>query len=662
MSTPTRGESPDFYICDDDEGRARVVSGNTNNKFRVGDSVYLNVGGGKEGPFVIETVPTAGQYTLCTEDGKSVKRERPGAFHYFTGLAAESNMDGRRENVDYFAILVGINFYKEAPLKGCVRDVQEMAKYLKRVQPEAQVHALTADSPGDGGSSLPTEDPSCWPTFENISLKMQEVVSIARPGDHVHIHYSGHGTRTEPSGDLALDLLGDMQGTGVRYLRGLELARLLQDLIVKKLEVTLVLDCCFSGSVSRDDSSVRYLSYNSRTDAEYDAAAPTLDSEEQMAPPSHRNASMRDNWLMNPDGYTIVTACGPCERAREIRLSNDERHGALSYFFLRTLTGLGGLGRRQGYIYNHLCARFKEYWPHQNPMLYGTRDKCFFSNNFSEAQIISIQAISRKDGTLQLQAGQAQGICKGDRFAISPYYSVENTFAASQDPFVATVACAGALQSTLEILKSTTTGAQTWWNAVALTRNYLNKYPVQVPIDTPFREEWVAALRERSLCAVKGDESHFAFAVRSKVDHYDICDNSTNEIVHVPAMAQVRTTPDQVCDVIQHLAKFTMVGDLANDTPRISFQKSFTISLASPSGGIFHSGSSVQVDHHDVVTLTAENMGDRELYVYIFDMGPNWQVKNIFQGNHDVVLPSRKDQASRGTSTDLVQPVRATET
>ncbi|KAK1840031.1 caspase domain-containing protein [Colletotrichum chrysophilum] len=554
-------------------------------------------------------------------------------------------MDSSRKNTDYFAILIGIDFYKEAPLKGCVRDVQEIAKYLKRVKPEAGVHAFTASPPRDTGSSLPVEDPSLWPTFENIIPKIEEVASIARPGDHIHLHYSGHGTRTEPAGDLALDLLGNIQKTGVRYLRGVDFALLLRDLVVKKLHVSLVLDCCFSGSLFRDDSSVRYLRYNPSTDAEYPT---TLGSEGNETPSSHRDISMRDNWLMDPDGYTIITACGPHEKAREIQLPDGERHGALSYFLLRTLTGVGGLGRRQSYIYRHLCARFKKYWPQQNPMLYGNLDKCFFSDSFSEAQVISIQAINQRNGAFQLQAGLAQGICNGDRFAISPYDSIESTFAASQELCVATVTYAGALQSTLEVMDPASMGTQTWWTAVALTSNYLNKYPVQVPRDIPFRDELVAALRERSLCAVKENESPFAFAVRSKGNNYEISEQSTNKTVCVPAIAQVRTAPHQVCDIIQHLAKFTMVKDLANETPKTSFQQSFAISLVCPSGDTFYPGSSVQVYHRDLVTLTAENMGDRELYVYIFDMGPNQQVENIFEANHDVVPRPQGDQTSTG--------------
>ncbi|WDK12644.1 hypothetical protein CGRA01v4_03924 [Colletotrichum graminicola] len=76
MSSPTRrSESPEFSVCDDDDGRARITASNIKNKFWVGDLVYLRTpGGGKEGPFLIETVPAAGKYTLCTEAGVSVRK------------------------------------------------------------------------------------------------------------------------------------------------------------------------------------------------------------------------------------------------------------------------------------------------------------------------------------------------------------------------------------------------------------------------------------------------------------------------------------------------------------------------------------------------------------------------------------------------------------
>lgn len=90
---------------------------------------------------------------------------------------------------------------------------------------------------------------------------------MAKGGDFVYIHYSGHGTRL-PSG-LALVLLSE-DGRGSRYLRGRNLASDLHNMVKKGLRVTLVLDCCFSGSVVRNSDwhgfEVRCIDYNPTVD------------------------------------------------------------------------------------------------------------------------------------------------------------------------------------------------------------------------------------------------------------------------------------------------------------------------------------------------------------------------------------------------------------
>ncbi|KDN67104.1 putative caspase domain-containing protein [Colletotrichum sublineola] len=559
-------------------------------------------------------------------------------------------MDKHLDTASHFAVLVGIDFYKDAPLRGCVRDVQEIAKYLNRVRPAAQVHTLTATSPSDTISSLPVEDPAFWPTYENFMSKVHQVSSIAKPGDFVHIHYSGHGTKTEPSGDLALDLLGDVQGTGVRYLHGNEFAILLRDLVSKKLQVSVVLDCCFSGGVSRNDSSIRYLDYDVKTDAAYPAAVlQGVDTGARAGHSRYRDVSMQPNWLVDPDGYTILTACGPYERAREIQIAEGRRHGALSYFLLRTFAGSGGIGNRQRHIYHQLCARFKQAWPQQNPMFYGNKDKYFFSHSNSDARAIPIQAV-KKGGKFQLQAGRAQGIGEGDEFAIYPSDHMDTASSSIKGSLTATVTHTKAFQSTLEVLNSTIVGTQTWWTAVALTRKRLNEYPIRVTKTIPSRDEWSAALRERSLHAVDEDEHPFAFIVTVEDNRYKLLDESGHGITNIPVMLQAETTSDQVCDVIQHLAKFKMVRNLIKDAPVNPFSESFSIILVTSSGDTHHPGDSVQVDHHHIVTLVAENVGNRELYVYIYDMGPSWQIENILRGSHYVLPPRNGSQTYQGTA------------
>lgn len=77
------------------------------------------------------------------------------------------------------------------------------------------------------------------PTYENIVNKFKEVTAKAQPQDLVYIHYSGHGGRAKTiyediKGFAAFDealVPTDIGQPNSRYLRDLELAKLLDDMV-----------------------------------------------------------------------------------------------------------------------------------------------------------------------------------------------------------------------------------------------------------------------------------------------------------------------------------------------------------------------------------------------------------------------------------------------
>ena len=232
-----------------------------------------------------------------------------------------------------------------------------------------------------------------------------KTTSLAKADNFVYVHFSGHGTTCEPfkyalnlsiegmapvpskfsnpsTGDLALVVLEATTEIETRYLRGEELGSLIKRMVDKGLIVTLVLDCRFSGSVMRDDSSVRHVRYDPHIDTVYPPAS-GLSDEGKASRTIYRNASMRSNWLVDPGGYTILAACGPAEIAKEI-VFNGQKRGALSYLLLKTLNSLSYVGCKQLHIYLLLCASFRkaqEQFPNKripNPMFYGNKTLGFF--------------------------------------------------------------------------------------------------------------------------------------------------------------------------------------------------------------------------------------------------------------------------------------------
>src|SRR5918996_141487 len=260
------------------------------------------------------------------------------------------------------ALLIGIDQYippktgggvSYPPLTGAVRDVREVQKFLLGLpHPPARILQLTATS---GEGSEPIEPRDEWPTYAAMVAKFRELTAGAEPGDQVYIHYSGHGGRTptmfeaekgprEYDESLVPCTISDPDE---RYLRDVEVAMLVEEMIDKGLFVTLVLDCCHSGGIRRGPRHPvpRGLPV---PDSKLRSKESLVGTREQLAlflRPRSLNVpggktfrhGLLEGWLVEPKGYVQLAACRPQETAFEYPLANDETQGALTYRFLEAL-------------------------------------------------------------------------------------------------------------------------------------------------------------------------------------------------------------------------------------------------------------------------------------------------------------------------------------
>jgi len=221
-----------------------------------------------------------------------------------------------------WALLVGINYYRnDRCLEGAVRDVETVERYLQAGTSRVDVLTLTASTPEAKDSCCPLENEERWPTSANVVAALQRLIRETKPGDWVYIHYSGHGTKTPGTAypdhnnadeELALVLFENNE-RGCSYLRGRHLASAMHKMVAKGLIVTLVLDCCFSGSVVRKKEwrgcGIRYTDYKPEIDVgklqKYEEKVFLSDDN------TPRSSQMAKKWLLDPDGYTTLSACGP---------------------------------------------------------------------------------------------------------------------------------------------------------------------------------------------------------------------------------------------------------------------------------------------------------------------------------------------------------------
>src|SRR4051794_28556568 len=154
---------------------------------------------------------------------------------------------------ELYALLIGLDFYFGYPLPdgsyyprlgGCVRDIRHVQTYLTDPAglnlPPQNLLTLTATI---GQGQLPVEAKENWPTYENMVAAFKKLADMAKPGDQLYIHYSGHGGRattiyTDLKGDSGVDealVPLDIGAPQARYLRDVELYYLINDMVKKGL-------------------------------------------------------------------------------------------------------------------------------------------------------------------------------------------------------------------------------------------------------------------------------------------------------------------------------------------------------------------------------------------------------------------------------------------
>jgi len=338
-----------------------------------------------------------------------------------------------------YALLIGIDCYlpNKLPdgksyrtLSGAVRDVLLVEKFLRnnlRV-PEERIFKLTASN---NGTDQPSEPPDKWPTYENMLAAFQRLRDVAQPGEQVYIHYSGHGGRSRTKfPDLKTNGLDeslvptDIGKSQARYLRDIELAHILKGMVDKGLIVTLVLDCCHSGGATRGlaDAEVRGIDTIDTTERPGESLVAT-DEElkatwQSLTQNAQRDLTLGSGLLPEPKGYVLLAACRPHESAIEYLADGTQRNGALTYWLIDSLKTMGA-GATYKLIYDRIVPKIHSQLKLQTPMLQGEGERAVFGRDrFRAVYAVNVMDVEWEKGQVLLNAGTAQGLRQGTKFAI----------------------------------------------------------------------------------------------------------------------------------------------------------------------------------------------------------------------------------------------------
>jgi hypothetical protein len=226
------------------------------------------------------------------------------------------------------ALLVGINNYEPKPavkspcreewwnLRGCINDVDAMQAILNSspfgFKPE-NIHILKNEEA----------------TRERILTYIKKyLVDETSPGDTCLFYYSGHGSRVKNSRSVEPDRMDETLVpadwySGVGDIRDKELKKLYNRVLDKQGHLTVIVDACHSGSISRGIPVP--LLYRSLPPNECDVAEP---------PDKEKSPAER--------GALIFIAAQDFQAALEIEDENKNRHGLFSWALIKTLREIRG--------------------------------------------------------------------------------------------------------------------------------------------------------------------------------------------------------------------------------------------------------------------------------------------------------------------------------
>lgn len=243
-----------------------------------------------------------------------------------------------------YALLVGIDEYPNPNyrLEGCVNDITAIAEYLKeRYDKQGYKPHLVHELKNQQA------------TRKAIIDEFRQHLCRAESNDVVLFYFSGHGFQEqapkefwylEPDKLIETLVCYDSHSQGGWGLADKELAKLIAEVSNKNPHICIILDCCHSGSATRDtlqNTGVRVApSDEPKGPRPLNEFIFSLQELEQLSDSS----SYEDHptgWKIPKGRHVLLAACQDNEKAREIS-EIGQRRGAFSYYLLDTLQQTNG--------------------------------------------------------------------------------------------------------------------------------------------------------------------------------------------------------------------------------------------------------------------------------------------------------------------------------
>lgn len=580
---------------------------------------------------------------------------------------------------DLYALLIGVDCYMPNSLpdgsyyknlRGCVRDINHVEAFLKDFQkvPETRILKLTA-SPSVEDEKKPIEPPDKLPTRNNMIAAFRKLGEMAPENSLVYIHYSGHGGRAKTvfpdikgSNEIDEGLVPTDIGTSEgQYLRDLELAQLLQELVAKKLVITLVLDCCHAGGETRGEAEIRGMNVedNKPLQASFQPVAePEVLVKLWRSLTEGESRGLKAGGIPESNDYVLLAACRQNEFAFEFPFNRatKEKNGALTYWILDTLKQPFS-GQTYKDLFDRINAKIHSQFPSQTPVLLGEGNRKIFGTDFGKTvfavDVMKVELNEKGEPQAWLAIGQANGVSKGAEFAIYPLGTTDLT--KKEDRIaIATIIQRGSSQSLcrLQPIAGKTRQVEQGDRAVQISASInLVRTVSLIPPDNPALLAIAKALPGNGWVEVSADGAgiDYIVSINAKGDEYEIHDSGDRLLKNISPAAKIADpqAPAKVVKRLVHLAKYKATLEIDNvdtDSPlsgKLAVEWLGTSDTYDTGDPIpkkekltkFVDTNKPKVKVGDYVFLSIRNDSIQTLNVAVLDLDAEWMIEQILPSN-----------------------------
>lgn len=264
---------------------------------------------------------------------------------------------GKREPMTKRALLVGINNYANAPLRGCLNDVTDLAQLLTQRHgfQDTEIRTLLDEQA----------------TAANIRSALKGwLLQSASSGARLLFHFSGHGSLLPYADGNVHNIVCpyDCDFTDQRSLSDIDFRRIF-GAVPQGAIFNWISDSCHSGNLAKSIKRTLKRAFGMRN-AVPRYLPPPPQIMQQIRKMSKRAATKSLSDAVDQLNGVLIAGCDSHEESADA-VFNDRFNGALTYFLLKRLNGERGLVEDVDTIIKEVARMVRENGYDQHPQIRG---------------------------------------------------------------------------------------------------------------------------------------------------------------------------------------------------------------------------------------------------------------------------------------------------